>query len=298
VFAAATPDSHAKRLVKQVISLGEQIMARMEKMKSKNTRFVLNDQGRIFDILHPEQLAEVPWHVNPVTGKPYNDEVHLRNGVLVRRLDKLVPELTRGNGTKKQKSSFAHHVGNLLPRIIQASQLNRRDARVSMQHPFKRKLKHRKTLLRELTSISLFIDDVERLLRDLYGDIDGDDLNEVVAALTSTVVALSEYVLPDLASEYHTASTIDLGSGRAVEPGYGVSKHEVSYGVEAAQRLILRAREVLSSFPHGFGRYTLNFAKALKENWPAFKEWRPLAKTWPEAIRGLAMRSKYLREVA
>jgi hypothetical protein len=68
-------------------------------------------------------------------------------------------------------------------------------------------------------------------------------------------------------------------------------------GVKAAERLILRVWEILL-FPSRYSRYTVSFARALNANWPALQEWRPLAKTTREAIGKLAMRSKYLREVA
>jgi hypothetical protein len=168
---------------------------------------------------------------------------------------------------------------------------------ISLQNPFKGKLKHRKTEMRELTSISLFIDDVERLLRDLYGDIDGDDLNDVVNAIRSTVERLATYVLPDLAEEYNMATVVDMGAGRGLDPGDGVSSRMVRDSVEPAETLILRARKVLFA-ESDYGRYTASFAKALKEYWPAVQEWRPLAKTVPEAIAKLQMRCKYVKEPA
>jgi hypothetical protein len=169
--------------------------------------------------------------------------------------------------------------------------------RLSLQHPFKGELKHKKTKLRELTSISLFIDDVERLLPDLYGDTNDDDLKEVVNAMRSTVVTLSTYVLPDLAAEHNMACAVDIGAGRGLDPGDGVSSRMVRDSVEPAEILISRARKILSSESE-YGRYTVSFAKALKEYWPAVQEWRPLAKTVPEAIAKLQMRCKYVKEPA
>jgi hypothetical protein len=169
--------------------------------------------------------------------------------------------------------------------------------RISLQHRPKGKLKHRKTEIRELTSISIFIDDVERLLRDMYGDTDGNDLGAVLQAITSTIVALSTYILPDLAAEYNMARAVDIGAGRGLDPGDGVSSMTVRNSLEPAEMLILRARKILS-FESKYGRYTVCFAKALKEYWPAVHEWRPLAKTVSAAIAKLQMRCKYVNAVA
>jgi hypothetical protein len=272
-------------------------MSKVNQTASRNKRFVLDSQTKIIDKLHPERGTEHFVYMNAFTIKPYDDELHLRSGLLFRRLERLVPELARGNGSKGKGKTLSHEICHLLPDIIQASQLNRRDVQISLQNPFRGKLKHRKTEMRELTSISLFIDDVERLLRDLYGDIDGDDLNDVINAIRSTVERLSTYVLPDLAEEYNMAIVVDMGAGRGLDPGDGVSSRMVRDSVEPAETLILRARKVLSS-ESDYGRYTVSSAKALKEYWPAVQGWRPLAKTVPEAIAKLQMRCKYVKEPA
>jgi hypothetical protein len=272
-------------------------MNKVSQTASKNKRFVLDNQGGIFDKLHPESGTEHVVYMNAFKNKPYDDELHLRTGMLVRRLETLVPELCRGNGRKRDRKTLSYKIYGLLPDIIQASQLNRRDVRISLQHPFKGELKHKKTEIRELTSISLFIDDVERLLRDLYGDTDGNDLSAVLQAITSTIVALSTYILPDLAAEHNMACAVDIGAGRGLDPGDGVSSRMVRDSVEPAEVLILRARKILSSESE-YGRYTVSFAQALKEYWPAVQEWRPFAKTVPEAIAKLQMRCKYVKEPA
>jgi hypothetical protein len=272
-------------------------MSKVSQIASKNKRFLLDNQGGIFDKLHPESGTEHVVYMNAFNNKPYDDDLHLRSGVLFRRLETLVPELCRGNGRKRDRKTLSYKTCGLVPDIIQASQLNRRDVRVSLQRPFNGKLKYRKTEVRELTSISLFIDDVERLLRDLYGDTDGDDLSAVILAIRSVVVALSTYILPDLAAEYNTAFAVDIGAGRGLDPGDGVSSRMVRESIEPAEMLISRARKVLSSESE-YGRYTVSFAKALKEYWPAVQEWPPLAKTVPEAIAKLQMRCKYVKEPA
>lgn len=264
---------------------------------NKNRRFILDNQGNAVDRLHPEYSAETPYHMNPFSCKPYGDESRLRSGLFVRRLEGLIPELTKGNGRKRQKRAFCTDLPYLLCSIIQPSQLSQRDVRISLRKTFNGKLRHKKTELQELTSISLFIDDVERLLRDLYGDVDSDRFKELLAALKLTTLTLSSHYLPDLEAEHNTALMVDRGAGRCINPGDGVSRHMLATGVYAAEELILRVRAILT-YPSAYGRYTVAFAKTLNEYWPAVQQWRRLAKTVPEAIGKLQMRCKYVAAVA
>jgi hypothetical protein len=182
-----------------------------------------------------------------------------------------------GNGSKRERKAFSNELPALLCSVLEASQLNRRDVRVSLQNRFKGRLRHRKTELKEVTTISLFTDDVERLLRDLYGDIESDGFTELMGAVKSTAVTLSSLLLPELGEEYNTACNVDVGAGRSLPPGEGVSTAMIIGAVEHAQTLILRIREVLSC-PSAYGRYTVSFATTVREYWPAVQEWRPLAK--------------------
>jgi hypothetical protein len=120
-------------------------------------------------------------------------------------------------------------------------------------------------------------------------------LTKVVAAIKSTVVALSEHVLAELDSEYYAACRVDIGFGYIVEPGYPVGSSELRDGFVAAEKLILRARKILSS-PSRDGRYTVRFAKALKRELASDAGVATASQDWPEPIRKLAMRS--LPEVA
>jgi hypothetical protein len=54
---------------------------------------------------------------------------------------------------------------------IRSSKLNAIDPMVSIQNRFYGNLKRREDGLQAFTSLSLFRDDVERLLRDIYGDV-------------------------------------------------------------------------------------------------------------------------------
>ncbi len=113
-----------------------------------------------------------------------------------------------------------------------------------------------------------------------------------ICGLLSDIIQASH-----LAAEYNMARAVDIGAGRGLDPGDGVSSMTVRNSLEPAEMLILRARKILS-FESKYGRYTVCFAKALKGYWPAVHEWRPLAKTVSAAIAKLQMRCKYVNAVA
>jgi len=135
--------------------------------------------------------------------------------------------------------------------------------------PLKGKLMHKKAEMSELTSISFFTDDVERLLRDLYGDLDGDDLDELLSAIKLAVLTLSSYLLPELGSEYDNAVCADTSAGCGLGPDEGVSTITFTEGVKAADILVARARRILAD-PRHHSRYTVKFATALKMHWRKF----------------------------
>jgi hypothetical protein len=70
---------------------------------------------------------------------------------------------------------------------IRASHLNTFDPALSVQHKFDGKLRRQKEHTQHFTSLALFRDDVECLLRDLYGDLESEALDSVVAAVFSIV---------------------------------------------------------------------------------------------------------------
>jgi hypothetical protein len=99
------------------------------------------------------------------------DDHHLREVVLRVRLGRLVNRLIGSKGEKSGELTWA------LWRIICASYLNTFAPALSVQKRFDGALKRKKDGLRDITSISLFVDDVECLLRDSYGNVEDEAIN-------------------------------------------------------------------------------------------------------------------------
>ena len=85
--------------------------------------------------------------------------------------------------------------------------------------------------MQDYTSIALFGDDVERLLRDLYGDLQG----EAVAGICNAVLSITEqfvrYVRPDLWEEHRCAKNYDYMFAIGVPEGCGIGYSEWAAGM-------------------------------------------------------------------
>ena len=112
-----------------------------------------------------------------------------------------------------------------------------------------------------MTSLSLFFDDVELLLRDLYGDVDSEALHRVLLA-----VFRIDYVREDLHKEHRDAKYFDYMFGIGVPDGYCINGSDWRRGMLAKSDLILRVCEVLAN-PSAFSEYTVEFAKLFNQDW-------------------------------
>src|SRR5262249_37083188 len=92
---------------------------------------------------------------------------------------------------------------------IRASHLNMFDPALSIQHKFDGKLRRQKKHTQDFTSLALFRDDVECLLRDLYGDFESEALDSVVLAVFRIVQQFAHYVRPELWKEHDDAEEFD-----------------------------------------------------------------------------------------
>jgi hypothetical protein len=185
-------------------------------------------------------------------------------GSVIKPVDDLIinlqPEETHPDGTTyRLPNDEAHSLGWAIYQAILASRWNMLDPAVSVQNRFHGALKHQKTCLQEVTSLSLFRDDVERLLRDLYGDINSEALERTLRSTLTIVQEFTRFVRKDLWQEHQDAENWDFILGIGVPEGMGINGSDWRHGLKACDDLRLRARRV-SENPSAFGKYTVEFA--------------------------------------
>ena len=161
----------------------------------------------------------------------------------------------------------SNHLFWMMFLTIKASQLNTSDCGLAAQHPFWGILGRKKIGICDITSISLFIDDVECLLREEYGDVDSAALDKLLSALRTIVLNFTAYVRPDLSGEYYDAVNVDYINGIGVPKGYGLSSSDHHSAEIAAHSLAIRSLRV-SVTPDSYSSYTNEFIKTLKKSWP------------------------------
>ena len=110
------------------------------------------------------------------------------------------------------------------------------------------------------------------MLRELYGDLDSEALEELLEAIRVIVVEFVAYLKPDLHREYCYADDYDYGNGISVPEGYCVSSSQHRDAWEAERALAIRAMQV-STNPGAYGRYTKRFVRALKKYWLDLGGW-------------------------
>ena len=133
---------------------------------------------------------------------------------------------------------------------VKLSRLNIRDPELAARHPFQGRLKFRKEGITNFTSMFRFVYDVECLLRELYGDLDGDDLDELLPVIWNIVEEFTKHVCRDIHQEYRDACEYQHGERWIAAPA-----------------LIHRALQV-SMHPDAYCWYTKKFFKSLKKYWP------------------------------
>jgi hypothetical protein len=179
-----------------------------------------------------------------------------RDDALSDRLEKPLSRLIVNN-SPKDISEVQGSLSQMIVGTVKVSRLNIRDPGLATQHPFQGRLKFRKAAITEFTSIFRFVCDVECLLRELYGDVDGDDLDELVRVIWKIVEEFTKHVCCDIYQEYRDA-------------------HEYQYRQSwiAAPALTHRAMQV-SVAPDAHCWYTKKFVKSLKKYWPELISWTP-----------------------
>jgi hypothetical protein len=239
-----------------------------------NQRFCLHEDHYIIDTLNLAKPVKCHCH----EGDP-KDDMHLRERVLWIRLAGLVKDLIINtklteklpDGQEYQPyCEESHSISSALYDAIQASHLNTLDVGLSIQHRFGGELKREKVGWQDFTSLSLFADDVERLLRDLYGESDNEALDRARLAVFRIVEEFAKYLRKDVWQEHQNAWCVDYMCGIGVPEGYGLSGSEHRRGHCAADDLEIRARAVRAN-PAAFSKYTVGFVNEL------FVSWRRLA---------------------
>jgi hypothetical protein len=241
---------------------------------STNCRFVLDETRNVSDKVNDANSGKGYCH----EGDPEDDK-HLRERVLMVRLGQLVDKLIINlrpmqrlpNGHEYEpinEESFA--ICWAMLDVIRASNLNTFDPALSVQHKFDGKLRREKKNTQDFTSLALFRDDVECLLRDLYGDVESEALDSVVRALFCTVQQFTRYVRPDLWKEHEDAMDLDYLFGIGVPEGYGIGSSDHGRGMEAKNCLMHRAC-VVNAKLSTFSDYTHKFANLFAQRWDCIK---------------------------
>lgn len=228
---------------------------------SISRRFVLDADRHVVDMLNPE---------NPGKGEHYSDapedERSLRNRLLSERLSGLVNGLiinaqpmkpdSRGDQCEPREVRFS--IWWALFCAISASHLNSLDPILSIQNRFGGKLDRIKEGLADFTSLSMFADDVERLLRDLYGESDQGALDQTRRAVLVIVEEFTRLSRKDLWEEHQNALIADRRWGIGLPAGYSISSSQIGQAEQAEAELAARGRLVLAD-PSSFSKYTVEF---------------------------------------
>jgi hypothetical protein len=234
-----------------------------------NCRFALDEKRYVIDLLNPANSGKGYCHEDDP------DDRHLRERVLMIRLSGLVKKLVINlRPREKLPSGEEYEPSNeesdsiwlALLYTIRASHLNTFDPTISIQHKFDGKLRRQKKYTQDFTSLSLFRNEVECLLRDLYGDVESEALDSIVRAVFRIVEEFTKYVRPDLAKEHHDAENLDYMFGIGVPEGCGISSSDWRRGMVAKHDLMLRVCEVREN-PSAFSAYTGEFAAWFSEMW-------------------------------
>jgi hypothetical protein len=242
---------------------------------SVNCRFALDQNRRVIDTVNAANTGQAYCH----EGEPEDDK-YLRERVFMIRLDGLIEKLIINLRPRQKLPSGEEYkpfneetlsIGSVVLNTIRASHLNTFDPTMSIQHKFDGRLRRQKGGTQYFTSLSLFRDEFECLLRDLYGDVESEALVSIVWAVFRIVEEFTHYVRRDLWKEHQDALDLDYMFGIGLPEGYGISGSEWRRGMVAKHDLMLRVCEVREN-PSAFSPYTVEFAARFAEEWDCSAE--------------------------
>jgi len=252
---------------------------------SANCRFALDEKRYVIDAVNVANSGKGYCH----EGDPEDDK-YLRERVLMVRLSKMIEKLIVNlRPMQKLPSGEEYKPPNeetfaiwwALLDTIAASHLNTFDPALSIQHKFNGKLKRQYKHTQDFTSLALFRNDFECVLRELYGDVESEALDSLVLAVFRIVQQFVKYVRPDLWKEHSDAEDLDYIFGIGVPDGYGINGSQWRRGLWAKANLIHRVREVNAN-PSTLSAYTIEFAKFFAERWDCSKEYVVSPSDFPE----------------
>jgi hypothetical protein len=141
---------------------------------SNSRRFALDEKRYVIDAVNPANSGKAA----PFFEGDPEDDKHLRESVLMVRLSELVKKLIInlrprekapwGEEEYEPRNEEADSISTALFYTIKASHLNTFEPTMSIQHKFDGKPRRQKKHTQDFTSLSLFRDEVECLLRVTY----------------------------------------------------------------------------------------------------------------------------------
>jgi len=242
---------------------------------SSNCRFALDEKRYVIDAVNVANSGKAYCH----QGDPEDDK-HLRERVLWVRLGEMLNKLIINlrplekmpwGEDYKPPNEEAFEIRRTMFDTIRASHLNTLDPVLSIQHRFDGELRCQKKHTQDFTSLALFRDDVECLLRDLYGEVESETLDSVLRAVFRIVEHFAQYVRPDLWKEHHDARNLDYMFGIGLPEGDTLNSSDCRRAMAAKADLIHRVREVNANLTT-FSDYTIEFARLFAEQWDCSQE--------------------------
>ena len=233
-------------------------------------RFSLSKNRYVIDNLNPKNsfLIYIP------SGCEESQEC-LRINVLLFHVHRLLKDLLRLKQANKPNRlwrvlpSAAVTMGSVLVAIGEVSFPTRARSGRQRETPIRKRPEMRG--IQAFTSLSLFANDLQATIADLYDNPSCVTLGSVHNAVLETLRACLKESLRDLWKEYDWATNIDYSwYGIGLISGYGISTEEYKRAVEGIEEIALRAKAVRAT-PEKFCPYTIRFVDCLDKHWPSFK---------------------------
>jgi hypothetical protein len=217
-------------------------------------RFFVDERSYITGTLNPSNSGKCRY--SDLFGSL--EDRKLREQLFLLRLREFVEKLTPHKAEIMQYAIFD---------VIRPSHLNTFDPMLAFQHKSDGILKRLKKGHRDISSLSLFRNDVERLLRDLYGDFESEALESALVGVASMVRTIAHYVCPDLGREDFAALNVDIMCGIGLPEQWCYSSSDYYIGMEDKIYLIGRVRSILTAPSRDLSQYTVEFANRFNERW-------------------------------